>query len=67
MKTPKPELIIGKLQKRCDQLHELLDKIIVVDNTASDQEDFCEKMEPLLEEAREFLEAEGRRMAKGGI
>lgn len=66
MKT-KPELIIGILQERCDQLHKLLDEIVVLDNNAPDEETFCEKLEPLLLRAREFLEAEGRRKAKGGI
>lgn len=68
MKTKtKPELIIGKLQERCDQLHELLDKMVMVDNHASDIEDFSTRMSPLLIEAQNFLEAEGKRKAKGGI
>jgi len=63
----KPELIVGKLLERCDQLHELLNKIIVADDTASDHEDFLDQMEPLLLEAREFLEAEAKRKAHGVV
>lgn len=41
-----------------DELLDLLNQMVEADNKASDNDDFMDRMEPLLDEARDYIEAE---------
>lgn len=41
-----------------DELLDLLNRMVEADNRAPDNDEFMDRMEPLLKEARDYLEAE---------